>query len=267
MALTPFLRTSQALVRALIQFPTEQNRVSQALVRSVDKPVPPALRVTQALVRTVVKGRTEDPHVRVWTFTLDGHDFYVLRLGIVETLVYDTYSQEWYVYGSGNDDLWRAYTGINWIGGKQNGRQFGSDVVVGDDGNGTLYFLDPDGDYDDDALEGAAIPRSYKREITAQYAITGGYDSKACWGIQLFGDIGKGADGEAVLLEYSDNRGISYVSAGALPIGAEDYDLRLNWQSLGVMAAPGRLFRISDTGALHRIDGVEMEDDGQQIQP
>jgi hypothetical protein len=34
----------------------------------------------------------------------------------------------------------------------------------------------------------------------------------------------------------------------------------LSWYSLGQIQAPGRLFRITDDGAVARIDGMEMND-------
>jgi hypothetical protein len=54
-----------------------------------------ALRVPQADVLAYVRGRIQNPKLRAWTFTLDGHDFYVLRLGMDLTLVYDVYSEQW----------------------------------------------------------------------------------------------------------------------------------------------------------------------------
>jgi len=104
---------SQLAVRSVFNYPSEFARTSQLVVRSFDEPTP-QLRVSQFLVRVLIKGRVDEPRIQAWTFTQDGHDFYVLRLGSYSpTLVYDTYSQQWSVYGTGTGDPWRAYTGRN----------------------------------------------------------------------------------------------------------------------------------------------------------
>lgn len=209
-------------------------------------------------VIAVYKGRVDDPRLTAWTFTLDGHDFYVLKLGNIETLVYDTLSQEWYVWGSGESDLWRAYCGTNWRGAQRHGPIYGSDVVVGDDGNGSIYILNPDADFDDDAVSGASIPRRFTRTLTVQYVVPGGFSYYPCFGIQVFGSVGQADEALSVSLEASDDRGQSYFSFAPQSVSPDAFDYRLEWMSLGTMRAPGRLFRISDDGALHRVDEVHM---------
>lgn len=201
------------------------------------------------------------PVIQVWTATIDGHDFYFLNLGTAdtpETLVYDTHAEEWYNWGTGTSRLWRAHTGCNWIGGRGLVPTW-SDVVVGDDTNGAIYFLSPDDDYDDDATDGAATPRTFTREATGQVVVKPGYKAVPCFGVHLFGSIGSGpADGLTVMLETSDDRGFTYDSQGSVTLDAADYTARADWLSLGSMVAPGRLFRVTDTGALKRVDGLEM---------
>lgn len=258
------VEASQAFVYAATAFPSPFVEVTQAFVAAgVDNSVDTL--VSQAFVFAATLGRTADPRVRAWTFTLDGHDFYVLHLGTVETLVYDTYAQEWYVWGSTTTDIWRAYTGTNWIGGRQLTGVYGSDIVVGDDSIGTLYVLDPESDFDEDAVEGGGLLRAFERQVTAQFVVTSGYSSVPCFGIQAYGSIGQGVDGQTVSLEVSDNRGIVYDGMGTPTLDADDYDFRLEWPSLGSMRSPGRLFRITDTGALHRIDGIEMVVPDEQV--
>lgn len=259
------IRASQAIVLAAGNYSAENVAASQAQVlAAVGGAGGMDIRASQSLVLVAALGRVSDPRVRAWPFTLDEHSFYVLRLGNSETLLYEETMEDWYVWGSGESDLWRAYTGCNWLGGR---RVSGfSNIVVGDDGNGALYFLAPDHDYDDDALLGDASPRSFTRVITGQLHLKG-YDSVPCYGVQLLGSIGETVDdGLTVNLSISDDRGYSYVDMGDLTVGAEDYVARLNWQSLGSMTAPGRLFRVSDAGMLRRIDSLTMEgDDGAQV--
>jgi hypothetical protein len=251
-------RISQAAVRSVFNYPAEAGRISQTFVRSIDEPVPD-LQVSQLIVRVLIKGRVDEPVIRAWTFTQDGHDYYVLRLGAAETLVYDTFSQQWSVYGSGITNPWRAYTGRNWQGGRGLALNY-SDVIVGDDGAGVIYFLSPDDDYDDDALTGADTPRSFHRRITGQVIVKPGYMSAPCFGVQLYGSIGSGPETLNVNLAVSDDRGFSYDDMGDIVLDANDYNARANWLSLGSMVAPGRLFRITDDGALKRIDALEMDD-------
>lgn len=256
---TPDARVSQAFVRSVFNYPAEYARISQTFLRSLDEPRS-SVNVSQLFVRALIKGRVDEPKIKAWTFTQDGHDFYVLRLGSAgATLVFDTHSEQWSVYGSGTGNPWRAYTGRNWQGGRKLALPW-SDVVVGDDGNGALYFLSPDDDYDDDSISGADTPRAFRRRLTGQVVVKPGYFSAPCFGVQLFGSIGSGDDGLTVNLQVSDDRGFNYDDMGDITLSADDYNARVNWLSLGSMDAPGRLFRITDTGALKRVDGLEMDD-------
>lgn len=252
-------RLSQMGVRTVFNYPSEAGRISQFTVRTFNEPTPD-LRVSQMLVRVLIRGRVDEPRIQAWTFTQDGHDFYVLRLGSYSpTLVYDTYSQQWSVYGTGSTDPWRAYTGRNWQGGRKLALPW-SDVVVGDDGTGALYFLSPDQDYDDDAITGDETPRAFRRRVTGQIVVKPGYISAPCFGVQLYGSIGSGPETLNVNLAVSDDRGFTYDDMGDIALDPSDYNARVNWLSLGSMVAPGRLFRFTDTGSLKRIDAAEMDD-------
>lgn len=260
-ASTADLRATQTKARAIYNVPTESERITQATVRSISES-DVAVQVTQNLVRSIVRGRVFNPKVRTWTYTLDGHDHYVLRLGETETLDYDTYSKEWAVYGSGETSLWKAATGCNWLGGNRLAAVYGSNVVVGDENNGALYFLDPDYDYEDHSILGADEKLPFEREVQAQVVLKG-YDSVSCYGVELEGSIGSVDEfGDTLVnLTYSDDRGNTYQDAGSIAADVEEYSARLNWQSLGSMKGPGRLFKITDNGALKRIDTMEAATD------
>lgn len=255
---TPGIEVSQAWVTAMANFPTESVDLAQAYTLAMTGGGTPSVEVAQAFVIVLARGRIDDPRVRAWAFTLDGHDFYVLRLGNAETLIYDTHTGEWHVWGSGTGALWRAYTGTNWIGGRSHALNW-SNVIVGDDGNGALYFLSPDDDTDDDALLGDESPRTFTRQATGQLVVKPGYAAAPCYGVQLFGSIGSGDDGLTVNLSVSDDRGDSYADCGDIALDADAYTARVHWLSLGSMTAPGRLFRVTDTGALKRIDSLEAD--------
>lgn len=247
-------RIAQTLTRAITQVPSDELNVTQAVVRVLEEPTTP-LNMTQTVVRSIVSGRVDDPVVRAWTFTLDGHDYYVLRVGNEETLVYDVLTEQWYVWGSNTTRLWKGYNGHNWLAADGLGATYGSNVLVGDDASGALYFLGPDSTTDDDPVEGAATPRPFERRVMGQITHKG-YSSKRVYDVTLEGSIGNisNEDLVSVELEFSDDRGNTYVSAGEITLTDEDYHARLDWRSLGSLTMPGRLFRITDNGALKRID-------------
>ena len=219
--------------------------------------------VSQAQVLAVVRGRIEDPTVRAWTFTLDEHDFYVLKLGNDCTLVYDLLAEQWYVWGSFESQLWRAYTGRNWLGGRGFADVYGSNILVGDDSNGAIYLLDPLGNTDDDAVEGGDRPRPFLREIMGQIPMRG-YDMKSCYGVSLMGAIGETSDTTltAITLFTSDDDGHTYDEHETINVEPDDWQARVDWNSgLGSFTTPGRLFLIEDRGALKRIDWLDMATD------
>lgn len=256
------LLATQAGVLAAAIWPADYVRTSQlhSLAAAASSNT---VENSQTFVLAACIGRTTDPHVRAWMYTLDGHDFYVLRLGSDETLVYDVSTGTWSTFATGYGALWRAFNGQNWIGADSISAGYGSNIVVGDDGNGALYFLDPDGDFDDDPLTGADTPREYERVAIGQI-VAHGYDAKRCFGATILGSIGQqrsdDEDARTVSLAVSDDVGTSYVDLGSLTIPVDEYSTRLNWRSIGSIRYPGRLFKVSDTGALKRIDGMDVDD-------
>jgi hypothetical protein len=249
------LEISQAVVGSVLNFPTEGLEVSQTHVTTLlDKFSP--IEVSQAVVTVICRGRVDDPTIRAWTFTLDGHDFYVLRLGNQETLVYDMLTEQWSSWSSGEGFLWNAYTGTNWTGGNGFAKSQGSNVIVGADSNGSLFFLDPNKPEDDAASSGRdSVP--FRRRVTGQIPLRG-YDKVRVYEIQVLGSVNDLDLGSLPGMEllFSDDRGDTYVSAGTIDAVDQDFNVRASWRSLGSFASPGRLFRIEDYGALKRIDSL-----------
>lgn len=252
---------SASQVYALVAgaYPSQDHRVMQAysVVATVSDTVNTASQVYSLVA---ARGSVTDPSVRVWTFTLDGHDFYILRLGNDKTFVFDALSGQWYIWGGGDSLLWNTYSGCAWQGASRISGVYGSNIVVGDDANGSIYFLDPDKTDDDASVDGIS-PVPFKREAYTQLAFTG-YERKRCFGVTLYGSTGytSAAEDQTVTLEYSDNRGVDFTSTTSLNTVPEEYNERLHWRSLGSMLAPGRIFRVTDYGALKRLDSMEMED-------
>lgn len=252
------IQVSQADITSVFNIPALFLQVSSGDITYVSKNIN-AIQVSQADVLAIVRGRVSDPAIRAWTYTLDGHDFYVLRLGNDETLVYDLATEQWSVYLTGNETYWNVYTGANWVGGNSFVSNFGSNIIVGSDSNGSLFFLDPNKTTDDSAVDGrSAIP--FVRRITGQI-ISRGFDAKPVFEVQLLGSINELAENadSSVELLYSDDRGDSYVSAGTINTVDQQYDIRGSWRSLGSLVGPGRLFRVEDYGALARIDSLTVD--------
>jgi hypothetical protein len=258
--------------RVLTQYPSEEGRSTGLSVRTLNGGEGVG-QVASMVTRLLIKGRVDDPKVRAWTYTMDGHDFYILRLGITETLVYDTHSEQWYTWATRDTDLWRPFDGINWLGAQRWSREYGSNVIVGDDANGSLYFLDPTTYVDDTPFtpvpevdgEGVALDpmqEQFQRIVQGQ-VVKRGHDMERCYSVELNGSMGKMDNSSltAVTLYTSDDQGISYVDQGTVTISNEDYEARMDWRSLGAFSRPGRLFKVVDFGALSRIDSLTMESD------
>lgn len=262
---TQEIRTSQFDLLTIFNFPSEQVDASQfdTMVTMERQGFTAMMEVSQFDCIAILRGAVDDPTVRAWTFTLDGHDFYVLKLGNTETLVYDVFAEQWYIWGTRDTNRWRAFTGHNWLGGRRHAEEYGSNILVGDESNGALYFLNPMEITDDDPVSGADVPRPFLREIMGQIPMRG-YDMKSCYGVSLMGAIGETADVTltAITLFTSDDEGHSYDEHETLNIDPGDYPARADWNSgLGSFAAPGRLFLIQDRGALQRIDWLDMATD------
>lgn len=254
------LLASQSDTTVVFNLPSEEVVATQSDVGYVSKSLS-NVEVSQADMMVIMSGRVFDPAVRAWTFTLDGHDFYVLRLGNDETLIFDLTTEQWHVWGSGIENIWSVYSGINWVGGNRFAGQFGTNILVGSDSNGSLYFLDPDLDLDSSAVTGRD-PVPFRRRVTAQLPVRG-YDNFSLYEVQLIGSIGDITEASLteITLLYSDDGGRNYVSAGTIEVPEDAYEARAHWLSLGSFRSPGRLLRIQDEGSLRRIDSLTMNSD------
>jgi len=225
----------------------------------------PVMQITQSGALAVVRGRVYNPRLRAWTYTLDGHDYYVLKLGDEKTLVYDLSTGQWSWFSSPDVEYWRLVTGFNWVSCGSVAHHYGSNVVVGDDTYGIIWVLNPVQGYDEDPryVNGATpTPMPFKRRATAQITARG-RTTVPCYEVYLTGSAGEPAlTGQQVSLRYSDDLGKTFVNAGARTVNLADFGQEFAWRSLGLIKQPGRLFSIEDDGALARIDGLEVSDGG-----
>lgn len=281
MALTPEIRAVQARVLSVQRQSTQELKVLQARslavynipadtlrATSVNINVvhrdPSVIQATQAHVLAVVRGRTDTPLLRAWSFTLDAHDFYVLKLGTGgKTLVFDLTTKEWSWWSSAGSSSWRASVGVNWDSAGSIPQEFGSNVIVGDDTLGVLWVLDPSQGFDDSVVEvapdTAAPPAPFPRVATAQIPVRG-RNFEQVFNVFLAATTGEPAlAGNTFQLEYSDDKGQTYVLAGQPQTVEEgDYDQEFYWTSLGCLRSPGRLFRLTDNGSFPKIDSLDI---------
>lgn len=214
----------------------------------------------QVAVYAWVKGYVEQPHVRAWTYSLDGHDFYVLRLATLWTVCLDLTTGQWSEWFGHSLPYWRAHTGINWLGmgADTANRLYGTNVVAGDDRAGILWMLDPTTGIDDGVTAGSAAVE-FNRSVTGivQQRMRA---STPCGGVYLTVSLGQPiVAGAAITLDYSDDGGNSYVTAGSVTVDSTDYTQEIAFRSLGLIRAPGRVFRITDNGASVRINACDLK--------
>lgn len=257
-AVSVVMRVPEAFGVAAINFPSNSMRVSEVdslVATSVTGPI----QVDEAFALVATRGRVANPKLRAWTFVLDGHDFYVLRLGNSKTLLFDLSTGTWSWWTTENQAYWRINLGMNWKSPVQNAVNYGSNVVVGDDTFGVLWILNPNSGLDDGVLvDDASV--TFPRAATGQM-ITRGRETIPVYEVYLTSSLGDASfAGAAVTLEYSDDEGKTFKSAGAKIARQGDYRQEFAWRSLGRVEAPGRLFRINDNGAFSRIDTLDVVD-------
>lgn len=278
MALTPFIRATQAVsrvaaravspsvkamqtvARAIINFPSENVQVTQMAGRTTAKADDQIIQVTQAVSRAVIIGRIDDPRVIAWPAFLDGHQFYVLQLGAQATVVCDLETLQWSRWNSPDLTVFRARHGTNWtgIGGQLLGLNSAtSNIVAGDDTYGILWMLDPDIGYDehpDDESE-MAFERKVIGGVAMRMRQTVPCNEAYLMAVKGREDLTLSAP--VLSLRTSDDAGNTWLEQGDIAVVADDWSQEFAWRSLGLVQAPGRLFEFTDN-CLVRIDGLEI---------
>lgn len=180
---------------------------------------------------------------RTWTFTLDGHKFYVLDLGTQGTLLYDTGTKSWAQFVTTGYFNWNFRNGTTW----------GQRIVGGDTDTPQIYEMSPSS-----MLDGGTLPIVHI-STGALIKRTRTYSSLAS--VRLSLSVGQldDATGATVLLEFSDDQGKTWTAMNTVALVEGDFNQEIAWQGLGSFAAPGRIFRITDIGGFLRIDGCDAE--------
>jgi len=166
-------------------------------------------------------------------FALDGHTFYVLRIGTLGSFVYDVENQNWLHWASWHRDTWRANSAA----------QDKNTILCGDDTDGTLWRLDPSRSNDDgEPLE---------RIVYGGVSVLG--PAQRCNVVRLFCSTGTTRDviAEPVAeLNWCDDDSGDFDDPWVpMSLGRQgDRTIYVEARRLGVMYAPGRLFafRVTD---------------------
>lgn len=255
---TAAIRASQFGVTTVYNIPAAAIRASGMVVTTLTK-TSNTIRASQQSVTLIGRGRIDSRKVRSWWFSQDGHDFYVLRLGDVKTLVYDLTSNKWMEWADPDNPYWRPQTGLNWLGMGRKSFDGGatSNAVAGDDNYGLLWVIEPERGYDE-------APRSDLPDAPFTRKIVGGIPMRMRETFQVGAayvtmDLGNPqfANG-SITLRTSNDSGNTWVDHGTLTVTPSDYSQEFAWRSLGLIRAPGRMFELSDNGATVRIDGLDI---------
>ena len=259
---TPLLNVFQEVVLSVYNVPAEEMRSSFVSILAPIRQDSQGLRVALGSVLAVITGKIDNPKLQAWTYTLDGHDFYILKLGTSgKTLVFDLSTKQWAWWSSTDDVRWRPSTGMNWRSADSISVNYGSNVITGDDSSGTLWVLDPEQGYDDKIEKTDTSPTKFPRVATGQLAISA-RKTVPIYSIDLSASFGyPSLTDNIVTLEYSDDQGNTYVVADQPMVSAEgNYNQEFTWRSLGQVASPGRLIRVTDDGAFARIDDMTVNE-------
>lgn len=182
---------------------------------------------------------------RAWTFSIDGHTFYVLDLGTEGTFIFDTITSQWAKFLTAGYGRWNVQNGVMW----------GNRVVGGAIDTPTVWEVSASLRQDDGvdiahAATGGVQTRSRTRHNVGAVRVTGSV-----------GDIGSGTT-STLRLRFSDDNGKTWSNYFDNTLTQGDTSAQSEYRALGSFGAPGRIFELSDVGGPNRIDGVDADVDG-----
>jgi len=210
------------------------------------------VRVTQsALLIATQDGIPGQTRQRAWTFDFDGHSFYVLDLSEEGTWVLDLTTMQWSKFETPGHGSWNMINGLFWESNRM--------VVAGDAINPNVNRLDPTSHLDD-----GWRPVEYK---VSGGIVSRGRDGKRLSSLRMAvsaGHVGDPTGTPSITMKFSDDNGDTWSNDYTTTILTSSYSQRIEWNSLGLIKNPGRVFEFSDTGGLVRIDGVEAQIEGSE---
>lgn len=244
----PAARDSEAVMLVAYKAAALSNgRVSEEalLVASASEP---AARVSETAVlvayKTGVGGLVRS---RAWTFSLDGHAFYVLNLSEEGTFVFDDRTREWSQFQTGGYGVWNMIQGFEW----------GLYVVGGDAIYPKVWAIAPDSAVDEDWRP-------------VEHKVNGGIPSRSVDGVThdallLTASAGfVGENGATIQMRFSDDQGRTWSDYYDVVLESGNYSQQIMWRSLGTFSSPGRVIEIRDIGGNIRLDDTVAIIDGEE---
>lgn len=193
-----------------------------------------------------VRGDQVFSRKRAWSFTLDGHTFYVLDMGQQGCFVYDNTTGQWCKFVTQGYVSWNFANGCMW----------GQRIVAGDMLSTDVWEMNPGSLFDNGATE-------------IIHVVTGGVATRSrvyhsVDAFRLSCSMGQVTDvlGASVTLLFSDDQGQTWVTMDTISLPEGNFNQEIAWLSLGAFSAPGRIFKITDSGGFLRIEGADAGIDG-----
>lgn len=202
-------------------------------------------RVSQMLSLVVWGGDSAvEGRSRAWAFVMDGHPMYVLDLGEEGTFIFDLITRQWCNFRTGGHVGWNMKNGCVW--------QETNRILGGDAQYPYVWEMKPD----------EPIDEGFR---PVEHVVTGGVPLRSrvyvgCESLRLAASSGSimGDSGATMTMKFSDDNGKTWSADYVIDLVANAFSQELAWNSLGSFAAPGRIFEISDSGGLIRIDGADL---------
>ena len=267
MALSPFAQVSSTVIKASHQSDFGSLHASE-IVALVAAGPPPSRYLSVAnlsalasaqqdnvmlevsdvvILASFVERGTERLNSRAWGFNFDQHQFYVAHLGEEGTFVYDILTGQWAKWETAGYSTWNAENGIEW----------NNEVYFGDNTGPTLWKLDPDSYLDDDfrlitRVVTGGIPAEARETIrTGMFVLS----------VTKQGEIDDEST-PSVQLSLSADGGFSWNDRDAITINSAELQ-DFSWRSLGIIKSPGRVYKVTDTGAFVTIKGADQKLGGE----
>ncbi len=252
-------RTSQFLIMSMGTQPAEEIFNSQDVVLSstqvtakemYDSQTPALvlganpmtdMNTSQVVVMSMVKSNPDRRQMRAFTFYQDGHWFYVLHLGNIGTIVFDTLTRKWSEWQSFNYNNWRANYGLNW----------NEDILAGSIDSNVVFQVSADTGTDMGTPIISRMTAGYPMRMRGTLVVDE---------VMLASSVGISAPiGDATFqLRGSDDYGLNWNDYGTLSMTDATPKTQVSWRSLGIITQPGRLFELVDNGAAKRINDLQM---------
>lgn len=198
----------------------------------------------------VVWGETpkgDENRTRAWVYTMDGHIFYVLDLGVEGTWVFDFDTSQWSQFATQGYTGWNMHVGTVW--------QDANRVVAGDLLYSYVWEMAPT-DVVDEGFR--SIEHIVTGGVMTRSRVSLGVES-----IRVSGSIGQMQDptaGISTSMQFSDDAGATWCDPYVITVGVgqQSDGYEINYRSLGSFAQPGRVVRFIDEGGMLRIDGADI---------